>query len=218
MLQLKRILPFVWFSGMPVLFSGLVLWMLKSTNVEAFINNEWYILALTFLLISLLMGLAMIPSTFVAIILGYLGGWSLFPCMIVSYIIASLLGYCIGNKSDANFWLNLIKSKKRGQEVLSKIENHSPVFIFSCRLSPILPFGLTNVLFGIFNIKLKDFILYGALGMLPRTILSTWIGIEANTMIEAFGSQGSPKYYNFIFIGLFFVSSALLFRFFFSKK
>src|SRR5690554_4361655 len=49
---------------------------------------------------SLLMGLALLPTTFLAILSGFVFGWMSLPFLILGYTLATILGYHIGKKLD----------------------------------------------------------------------------------------------------------------------
>jgi uncharacterized membrane protein YdjX (TVP38/TMEM64 family) len=215
---IRRILPFIWFTLFPPISAVLIVGILSEIDILAYFPLGIGFSIVAFLILVLVMGLAMLPTTFAAILLGYLGGWNMLPVMIVSYILSSLIGYSIGSKSDSEFWLDLIKSRKKGSEILGKISDSGPMFIFSCRLSPVLPFGLTNIVFGIFGIKIKDFLIYGAMGMLPRTILSMWIGIESKGLIQVLKQDEIPANYQYFIAALVLISTGMLIKMFFIDK
>lgn len=199
---------------MPLLTSVFLVYFISNVESTSWDLLDW---AGLFLVLIIAMGLAIIPTTFVSIALGYLGSWYTLPFMLLAYSASSLIGYYIGKKSDNTFWLDLINKKEKGQQIVERIQQKSPMIIFSCRLSPVLPFGITNVLFGMFNVKIKDFLIFGTLGMVPRTILSTWLGVEAVGLIEAFSSKDGSSIYQMATIGLVAISSLLLIRMFTKK-
>ncbi|MEM6265445.1 MAG: VTT domain-containing protein, partial [Bacteroidota bacterium] len=52
------------------------------------------------------------------------------------------------------------------------------------RLSPALPFAMTNLLLGQLPLKWGTYLLGTMIGMLPRTALAWWLGKEASTIWE----------------------------------
>ena len=60
------------------------------------------------------------------------------------------------------------------------------------RLSPIFPFNLTNYAFGVTKISLRHYVL-GSLGILPGTVLYTYMGSLANEFSQSrFSSAPMP--------------------------
>jgi uncharacterized membrane protein YdjX (TVP38/TMEM64 family) len=142
------------------------------------------------LLGALAMGLAMIPTTLFTAASGFLFGWEVFGLLLIAYLLANIIGYLLGKKVDDNL-LEIIKGVY--PRMKNKLENKSKSFgnlIFFVRISPIIPFALSNLLFAIIKTGLKKVVLYGTLGMLPRTILSFYSGILAANIWDAINNKG----------------------------
>ena len=69
------------------------------------------------------------------------------------------------------------------------------VIIAFARLSPIFPFGISNVIFTYLGVPLKQLILAGIIGMLPRTIFIVWLSSQADSLKKLF-SQNWSNYLN----------------------
>ena len=70
-------------------------------------------------------------------------------------------------------------SNQRVREILENIKEQELKIIFFAKLSPVLPFALTNFVFALSGAKLKNILLGGFLGMIPRTVLAVWTGHQA---------------------------------------
>jgi uncharacterized membrane protein YdjX (TVP38/TMEM64 family) len=213
---MKKYLPFVWFSLMPIASALLIsIFVLKLD-----LNFEWnlHTIACLFATAFILMGLAIVPTTFMSLLFGYLFSWKSFGLLVLAYFVASIIGYFIGNQTNREYWLALIRSFKKGESILTKIHKKESVLVFSCRLSPVLPFGLTNILFGVLSLSVKKVLIFGTLGMLPRTILFFWLGTQASSLSEAIQSKNDFPYYQFIIVALLFLSTFMIFRIFKSKE
>jgi uncharacterized membrane protein YdjX (TVP38/TMEM64 family) len=57
------------------------------------------------------------------------------------------------------------------------------------RLSPILPFNLLNFAFGLTNISLRDFVIASWIGMLPATIVYTYLGSTLKDLADVATGQ-----------------------------
>ena len=84
---------------MPLVLSSLILfWLYKNT---VFLENtsiiENFMLAG---LASLAMGLALVPTSLVALIAGYFWGWVSLPILIITYLLATILGHFLSKKID----------------------------------------------------------------------------------------------------------------------
>jgi uncharacterized membrane protein YdjX (TVP38/TMEM64 family) len=62
------------------------------------------------------------------------------------------------------------------------------------RLSPIIPFNLTNYLFGLTQVTLKDYVLASWLGMFPATLTYAYFGSLAKNLRELPKAEGKDAY------------------------
>ena len=170
---------YTFFLGlMPLLASSTIsYWVI---NHEEQINNftlqNWII---AFILACLTMAFALTPTTFIALLSGYFLGWKALIPLALSYWIASYIGYKIAQRIDGGHFLKIISEKPKVKHILNNLQQDEFNIILLARLSPVLPFAVTNVLFSFANTKLRNFLSAGFLGMLPRTILSVYIGTQA---------------------------------------
>ncbi|GGF18734.1 hypothetical protein GCM10011339_03380 [Echinicola rosea] len=132
-----------------------------------------------------LMGLALCPTTVLAILTGYWWGWAMFPAVIMAYSLASLLGYFIGLSLDKNSFEALLGNYPKAKALFQKNRDRMGTLIFFTRISPIIPFALSNILFAMIKAGWKNILIYGFLGMLPRTLMAFGIGLAANSLSEA---------------------------------
>ena len=70
----------------------------------------------------------------------------------------------------------------------NEVNEHGAYYLFALRMSPIFPFFVINVAFGLTKIKSLTFYLISQLGMLPGTIIIILIGSELNDFLI----KGSP--------------------------
>ena len=125
----------------------------------------------------------------VALLLGLLSGF-IFE-LYVAIIIISLRRQ--GNYSYVVFRYFISDYvSRRFEDEISQINNginlHGAYYLFALRMSPIFPFFVINVAFGLTKIKTAIFYLISQLGMLPGTIIIVLIGSELNSFLI----EGSP--------------------------
>ncbi len=134
------------------------------------------------------MAFALTPTTLIALMSGFLWGFEAIFGLIISYGIAAIVGYFLGKKID-NGHLNDFFSKNEKLNLLqSKIENKSIIIIFLMRISPVLPFAITNIFLAMLKINFSKFLIMSILGMLPRTTLAVWLGAQSSTLKAAYQS------------------------------
>lgn len=64
-------------------------------------------------------------------------------------------------------------------------------FVFLLRLSPLLPFSISNYLYGLTSVRLREYVLGSWLGMLPGTIAYVSAGAAVNALTEINASKGN---------------------------
>ena len=127
----------------------------------------------------------------VALLLGLLSGF-IFELYVAIIIIsfASSIGATSAMLISRYFISDYVS--RRFEDEISQINNeinlHGAYYLFALRMSPIFPFFVINVAFGLTKIKTAIFYLISQLGMLPGTIIIVLIGSELNS----FFIEGSP--------------------------
>ena len=168
----------IWMGALPVL-SSLLLGYFALANPSFFTSFSLMEFVLFWISAVFIMGLALCPTTFLAMFTGYVWGWSgLFP-LIIAYAIASLLGYALARKMKGDALIDLIRVKFNAADFLSNVQAQSIAWVFLARLSPVFPFAITNALMAFLGVPLRQFFLGGTLGMLPRTLIALWTGMQA---------------------------------------
>jgi uncharacterized membrane protein YdjX (TVP38/TMEM64 family) len=136
---------------------------------------EWTIF---FICASFTMAFAMTPTTFISLVSGFFLGFLCIPGVLISYFIASMIGYKLSGVVDNGRFLNSMKEIKGAENMLANLKKGEPWFVILCRLSPFLPFAIMNVFLSAMKIRFSTFMWAGFAGMLPRTLLFIWIGMQ----------------------------------------
>jgi uncharacterized membrane protein YdjX (TVP38/TMEM64 family) len=164
------ILPFLTSSGIGV-------WMIQNeVLIKGFGIKEWTVVCLV---CAVACALALIPPTLLAFGFGYFLGWQAVIPLILLNLTAISIVYFIVNQLDKVGLLNYLSQFPRVASFLNRIHADEIRFVFFTKLSPVLPFALTNLVFSLMGIRFKNIILGGFLGMIPRTVLAVWVGKEA---------------------------------------
>ena len=141
---------------------------------------------------ALLMGLALLPTTLIALASGFYYGWVSLPFLILGYSLASVLGYILGKVSNMGLTEKLFKKNPKFHAALESRKEKEGSLVFFVRISPIVPFAVSNFLFANLNIKLWKVLVYGIPGMLTRTVLAFAAGVVASSYIAAKESLNTP--------------------------
>ncbi|MCL6269104.1 VTT domain-containing protein [Sansalvadorimonas sp. 2012CJ34-2] len=177
------------FSVLPLLFSSFLGgWILSNTTTVDVLVSRWGVWLI--LASSLTMAFGLTPTTFIALVSGFFMGITGVIPMVLAYSMASVIGYGIGHLLDGGHFL---KSLTR-YDVVSRVAEdlkHRPVsLIILVRLSPVLPFCLMNLALAALRVRLSAFLLAGAAGMLPRTLLSLWVGDRSRNLLDLLQNGG----------------------------
>ena len=207
-------LGWIWVSIIPLLGS-----LLLSTQYQQLeqltVTGVWGQVLLT-LILALLVGLAFLPTTFTALASGFFWGWAVFPHLVIAYLLANVLGYSLGKWLNADFRTILYARQPSLQKEIEKRIEHPAGLVFFVRISPVIPFAISNFLFASLGIPLSKIIRFGLPGMLPRTILAFASGRAANSFLDAQSSLKDP--HDWLILGLLLVGSVWGIWYFWNKK
>jgi len=142
---------------------------------------------------SLLMGFALLPTTFLAIFSGFAFGWLSLPFLILGYTFATIIGYQIGKKLDKGSLGFLLANYPKAAQMITDKKNKISQLIFFVRLSPVIPFALSNLLFSLLKIDLKKVVWMGLWGMLPRTLLAFTTGVVGESLVGALEENSGSR-------------------------
>lgn len=188
-------------SLMPLFFSSVAATLLLRNEAlfQAMELQQWLPL---FLLSSVTMALAMTPSTFIALAGGYFLGWQCTLLMVLSYLLASALGFQVGRWLDGGQLLRSVQSQPKVRQFLSGLTLRDWPLMILVRLSPVLPFAIMNLLMPALKIRFRVFLVAGFFGMLPRTLFSIWLGIQAKGLMELLQSPQDDRFTYILLISL----------------
>lgn len=173
---------------MPFIVSGLAsIWLYN--NYEYFKNISLVEIAFLAILSSVAMGFSLIPTSFVALVSGYFWGLNSIFILIVTYIFATIIGYNLSRKIDNDQILNEIYKNKKAKTILENLKTDQFKIIALARLSPIFPFGISNVVFTYLGVSLQKLILAGIIGMLPRTVFLIWVASQSESLKVIFNNS-----------------------------
>ena len=156
--SVKSILLGGWMTIMPILFSSISgLYIIQHIDmIESYTFLQWCIF---FIGVTLSMALALTPTTLVAICTGYFLGFNGLLPLVIAYTTASILGYTLAQYLGRNTTQLLLHRYPRTEQIIDQLNKKSPYwFVALCRLSPILPFGIMNVVLSFIGTPLKPFI------------------------------------------------------------
>lgn len=181
------------YAILPSLLSPLVIWALVQ-NQELFQNLSILQLMLLFLVATLAMALALVPTTLTSFLISFLVGWAGLPFMVLGYGLAAVISRYFLQFFDNSFLKSKIENSEKLAIYSGEIEKNSWKSVFYMRLSPFLPFSLINVFWAVNNISWFNFLSATMVGMLPRTVLVYTTGVYASSIYQHFNDNKSSVF------------------------
>jgi len=182
------------FSLLPLFMSSLVVLGLQS-NSWIFGLEVWKLYLGFTIGATVLIGMALSPSTIVAILCGFYLGWGGWLPILISYPLAALLGLYLGKVINRIFQTPSFERIDVLNPYLENIKENQFLLIASLRLSPVLPFAMINLFLAKLSLNLWIYTLASMLGMLPRTFLFFW---GAKNAVEVWTFVREPAFEGFL--------------------
>lgn len=195
------------FAVIPTLFSSSMLLYLREH--EMLISKDdpwsyfWFFTASVFT-----MSFALTPTTFFAILSGYFFQWKGLPGVLLSYMGAMIAGMLLGKKLNAWFVGGFIAEDEKLKVFFEKLKERTFLMIVLGRLSPHLPFAMMNVAFASLKIPWGSYLGGSFIGMLPRTLLSFYLGMNVTEIYTFATDPRKDELMNIATIALVLVSTA----------
>ncbi|PZX55573.1 TVP38/TMEM64 family protein [Algoriphagus chordae] len=184
------IFAWLWITTMP--FVGSIIFATKYDFLEVYQLETVLDYFIYTVIGALFMGLALLPTTLIALASGFYFGWASLPFLILGYSLASILGYGLGKVTNMGLTEKLFRKNPKFHEALEARKGKEGSLVFFVRISPIVPFAISNFLFANMNIKLWKVLVFGIPGMLTRTVIAFAAGVLANSYLAAKQSMNSP--------------------------
>lgn len=132
------------------------------------------------LILTLASSLALTPPTFLALVFGYFLGWIALPMLFALNLGAiAMIYFLAGFLHATSVRAYLVQAYPQVGALLRRFQEHELRLIFFAKLSPVLPFAITNLFFAMAGARFRQVLAGGTLGMIPRTVLAVWAGREA---------------------------------------
>ena len=151
--------------------------------IKALYSNQPLMFTILFITAYLVMTTLSLP---VALLMGLLAG-SIFDIYLAVVIVSftSTIGATVAMILARYIVRDYMASKyKKYFEIInSNFEDNGGYYLFALRMSPLFPFFIINICFGLTKMKLIPFYLISQIGMLPGTVLIILIGRELSDSI-----------------------------------
>lgn len=173
----------VWMSISPLLVSSLASYgVIRYESVlSTFTSDTWVLIGF---IGCITMGLGLTPASLMALMAGYFLGFSALPGVVAAYTIASFIGFQLTRWMDRGTLINTLaelppKQALLAQQIQQGVVDNQLGLTALARMSPVLPFTTMNVLLPLAGVSLRNYLVGGFLGMLPRAFFVLWLGYQA---------------------------------------
>ncbi len=202
----------VFLTVVPLIFTSVItFWVIgHESEISGYDASVW---AFITILCCITSTIAFTPPTFLALVFGYFLGWKAVAPLLALNMTAIFLVNILTRWLDKDRFRTYLSENRRVREILENIKEQELKIIFFAKLSPVLPFALTNFVFALSGAKLRNILLGGFWGMIPRTILAVWTGYQAKEIRRLLENPNEGNLQKILLIVLLVASVAGIFYF-----
>jgi len=134
------------------------------------------------------------PGTPFNLAAGFLFGiWLGAAVTIIGCDLGATMAFILGRTLGKD-WAQVQVAKNKKFSLLSlAVENNAWLIIFLVRLSPVLPFGLCNYLFGVTKVKFSSYWTATTAGLIPCTVAYTYLGSLMKSITDIYNEEGGDS-------------------------
>jgi uncharacterized membrane protein YdjX (TVP38/TMEM64 family) len=145
------------------------------------------------------------PGSILTIGAGFVFGLSLGVVAVsIGSVIGASLAFLISRYLARSKIESLANKNEKFKAVDRAIGEQGWKLVFLLRLSPLIPFSLSNYLYGLTAVRFWSYVLASWIGMLPGTVLYVYLGAFGKAGFESAAGERtkSPAEWAFLVIGL----------------
>ncbi len=147
------------------------------------------------------------PGSILTIGAGFAFGlWKGFLAVSAGSIIGAALAFLVARFIARDRVEAIAKGNDKFRRIDNAIGKQGAKLIFLLRLSPVIPFNLSNYFYGLTAVKFWPYVLASWIGMMPGTLLYVYIGTAGQAAVAAAAGGEAVKhswqYWTFMIIGL----------------
>ena len=146
------------------------------------------------------------PGVILTIGAGFAFGlWKGFLAVSAGATLGASLAFLVARFVARDKIEGIAKGNEKFQRIDSAIGKQGAKLIFLLRLSPVIPFNLSNYFYGLTAVKFWPYVRASWIGMMPGTFLYVYIGTAGKAAVAAAGGEAVKhgwQYWTFMSIGL----------------
>jgi uncharacterized membrane protein YdjX (TVP38/TMEM64 family) len=134
------------------------------------------------------------------------GMWKGFLAVSAASTLGAALAFLVARFIARERVAAIAQRNEKFREIDSAIGKQGAKLIFLLRLSPVIPFNLSNYLYGLTGVKFWPYVLASWIGMMPGTFLYVYVGTAGKAAVSAAASgetvQHGWQYWTLTTVGL----------------
>jgi uncharacterized membrane protein YdjX (TVP38/TMEM64 family) len=176
-------------------------------NFNAWIGQMGTLGVLIFIGVYALAAVLLAPGSVLTIGAGFAFGlWKGFLAVSAGSTLGAALAFLVARFIARERVAAIAQRNEKFREVDMAIGKQGAKLIFLLRLSPVIPFNLSNYLYGLTGVKFWPYVFASWIGMMPGTFLYVYIGTASKAAVSAAAGgeavQHGWQYWPFMSIGL----------------
>jgi len=183
-LKVKMSVAFLIAMNILPLISNLIIVAVFATNIEEIKNWDTITIIYLGILLFFTSSFSITSTTLLSIACGYLFGWTSFPILLAMFSVGSLLGYFLAHKFDHGTIMGWIKTNEPIYDFIEKLRKRENLMVFIMRLTPVLPFTVTNILCSYLFVPLKNYFFMSIIGIGTRLIATVYTGTQIKSIVD----------------------------------
>ena len=162
---------------------------------------------LVFIIVYALATVLMAPGSILTIGAGFVFGlWKGFLAAWVGATLGAALAFLVARFVARDKIEAIARRNEKFRKIDNAIGKQGAKLIFLLRLSPVIPFNLSNYFYGLTAVKFWPYVVASWLGMIPGTFLYVYIGVASKAAAAATAGGEAIKhgwqYWTFLGVGL----------------
>ena len=147
------------------------------------------------------------PGSVLTIGAGFAFGlWKGFLAVSVGATLGASLAFLVARFIAREKVESITKGNKKFRNIDNAIGKQGAKLVFLLRLSPVIPFNLSNYFYGLTGVKFWPYVLASWIGMMPGTFLYVYIGTAGKAAVAAAAGDEAMRhgwqYWTFMSVGL----------------
>src|SRR5882724_5249129 len=168
---------------------------------------------LVFIVVYALATVLLAPGSILTIGAGFVFGlWKGFLVVSAGATLGASLAFLVARFIARDKIESIAKRNEKFRKIDNAIGKQGAKLIFLLRLSPVIPFNLSNYFYGLTAVKFWLYVLASWIGMMPGTFLYVYIGAASKAAVAAATGGEAVKHgwQYWTFLGVGFVATAIV--------